>query len=397
MLTMSPDWSQALQQTADDRRARWLERSRTITDPVDAVHVVRNGRSLVNFSSNNYLGLTHHPHITTAMATAARQFGAGSGAAGLIAGHTSAHASAERAIARWKGTQAAVLLPSGYQSNIAAIGSLAAIGEAHGVGVRFLLDKLCHASLIDAVRGSGAMYRVFPHNGIDKLERLLTERPTTQLQVVVTESIFSMDGDAADLVAISKLKEKHEFLLLVDEAHGSGVYGPGGAGLAAELGVSDAIDVTIATFSKAAGVAGGAVCGSGTLCNALVNHGRAYIYSTAVPAAIAVGIEASLNVMAREPQRSARVRALARRVREGLNLATSSSPVDSPIVPVVLGSEEAALNAAASLLDQGMLVVAVRPPTVPKGASRLRVTLSSEHSDEAVSALVDALRSIRGA
>ncbi|HEV7298604.1 MAG TPA: aminotransferase class I/II-fold pyridoxal phosphate-dependent enzyme [Tepidisphaeraceae bacterium] len=348
---------------------------------------------MIDFSSNNYLGLTHHPQIATAMRAAIDRVGAGAGAAGLISGHTVFHERAESAIANWKGTAGAVLLPSGYQANHAAVQALAAIGRDTG-GVRFLLDKLCHASLIDAVRGSGAEYRVFPHNGVDKLSRLLADRPAGQLQVVVTESIFSMDGDAADLRAIASLKDSHDFLLLVDDAHGGGVYGEGGAGLASELGVAAAVDLTVTTFSKAAGVAGGAVCGSQELCDAVINHGRGYIYSTAVPAVIAVGVEAAIDVMRREPDRATRVRQLARRVRDELGIA-GASPIDSPIVPILLGTEESALTAAAQLESVGLLVVAVRPPTVPKGGSRLRVTLSSAHSDAEVRQLIDAVRAVR--
>lgn len=393
---MSPDWHKALVTATGERRAKGLDRSRQVIEPIDAVHLVRNGRRLVNFSSNNYLGLTHHPRIVRAMREAA-SLGSGAGAAGLISGYTSRHASAELAIARWKGTESAVLLPSGYQANHAAVQALAAVGERQTAGVRFLLDKLCHASLIDAVRGNGAEYRVFPHNGIDKLARLLAERAQGQLQVVVTESIFSMDGDAADLRAIASLKSSHEFLLLVDEAHGSGVYGRGGSGLANELGIADSIDVTIATLSKGAGVVGGAICASTAICDAVVNYGRAYIYSTSIPPMTAAGIEAAIGVMIDEPQRAIRVRALAKRVREELRIE-SLPPIDSPIVPLILGSEGDALGAAAALQAQGMLVIAVRPPTVPKGTSRLRITLSSEHSDDEVTALIAAVRPLhRGA
>jgi 8-amino-7-oxononanoate synthase len=388
----APDWTDALTIAAAHRAANHLDRARRAVQPIDATHLSRGDRPLVNFSTNDYLGLTHHPRIVAAMKGAMDQHGAGAGAAGLISGHTTAHAAAESAIARWKGTESAVLLPSGYQANHAVVQALAAVVNGRG-GVRFLLDKLCHASLIDAVRGSGAEYRVFPHNGVAKLERLLADRPAGQLQVVVTETIFSMDGDAADLPAIVALKSAHDFLLLVDDAHGGGVYGQGGAGWAHEVGVADLVDLTVTTFSKAAGIAGGAVCGSRALCDAVVNYGRAYIYSTAVPPAIATGIEAAIGVMADEPHRAARVRRLSTAVREALKL--DASPHDSPIVPVVLGSEQVALDAAATLAEQGMLVVAVRPPTVPKGGSRLRVTLSCEHTDDEVQRLIETIARVR--
>jgi 8-amino-7-oxononanoate synthase len=393
----SLEWTTALSRACDRRVATATDRALRTVEPVDAVHLVSDGRRLVNFASNNYLGLTHHPRVIAAIRDALAAYGAGSGAASLITGHTIAHANTERAVARWKGVEKAVLLPSGYAANFAAVGALAVVGRSaasgEDAGVRFLLDKLCHASLVDAVHGSGAAFRVFPHNGVDKLRRLLADAPAGQLQVVVTESIFSMDGDAADLAAIVALKREHEFLLLLDEAHGGGVYGPGGAGLAAELNLNDAVDLTVATFSKAAGVAGGAVCGSALLCDAVVNHGRSMIFTTAMPPAVAAGIEASLNVMVDEPWRAARVRALARRVREALGITTA--PVDSPIIPIIVGDEATALSAAAELEAAGLLVVAVRPPTVARGTSRLRVTVSAEHSDDEVKRLIEAVRTMR--
>jgi 8-amino-7-oxononanoate synthase len=283
-----------------------------------------------------------------------------------------------------------VLLSSGYQANHAAVQTLAAIAEASGRPVRFLLDKLSHASLLDAVRATNAEYRVFPHNHLAKLQRLLESAPPEQMQVVVTESIFSMDGDAADLAQLASLKAKQPFLLLLDEAHGAGVFGDGGGGYANEAGFAGLADITIATLSKAAGVVGGAVCASADFCRALVNHGRAYIYSTAVPAPVAAASIAAIDVMRDEPQRQQRVRDLAQRVRQAMDV-----PGPSPIVPVILGDEQAALEASAKLLDAGMLVVAVRPPTVPRGSARLRVTLSSNHTDAEVDRLIAVLRSVR--
>src|SRR4051812_6167694 len=225
---------------------------------------------------------------------AAQSHGAGAGAAPLISGYTDLHASAERALARWKGTESAVLLPSGYQANLAAVQALAAIGERSGRPVHFLLDKLVHASLIDAVRETRAEFRIVQHQGVEKIERLLLEGAGERTQVVVTESIFSMDGDAADLSGLAALKAKCPFVLLLDEAHGTGVYGPSGAGLAAERGLGDAVDVTIVTLSKAMGSGGGAVCASSAFCEAVVNFGRAYIFSTPLPPAPAAAAGAAI-------------------------------------------------------------------------------------------------------
>ena len=391
----SQHWNDAVEGALQKRRAANEFRQRRITRPLDAVHVEINGRRCVNFSSNDYLGLTHHPKVIAAFSS---QNGVVSGAAALVSGYSPAHASAERAIAKWKGTESAVMLGSGYATNLAAIQAMAAVGG--DTGLTLLIDKLIHASLIDAVRsvcGSDKKisFRVFPHNHLQKLERLLEEMEPDRLCAVVTESIFSMDGDAADLPGIAKLKLKHPFLLLLDEAHGSGVYGPAGAGYAAELGLGSIVDVSIVTLSKAIGVVGGAVCASEKFCDAVVNFGRPYIYSTNLPPAAAAAAEAAIEVMRDEPERQQRVRALATDVRHRLRqIGFEIADGDSPIIPVLLGDETEAMRAAGRLLEGGFLVVAIRPPTVARGTSRLRITLSSEHRQEEVGGLLRVLESI---
>jgi len=371
------------------RSAEHQLRSRIPVIPIDAVHVEIDGKRYVNFACNDYLGLTHHPSIIRAAQEALSKYGAGSGASALVSGYTDAHRSAEESIARWKGTEAAVLLPSGYQAAHAIIQTL------NLDGVRFLLDKLCHASLVDAVRGTGSEFRIFPHNHLEKLQRLLADAPQGQLQVVISESIFSMDGDAADLEGFARLKQKHPFVFVLDEAHGSGVYGPNGSGYAAEKGFADIVDVSLVTLSKSAGVIGGAVCGTKLFCEGLVNWGRAYIYSTAIPSATASAIEAAISVMKAEPQRQQRVRELARQVRDQLKRAGHQiSDGDSPIIPIILGSEKRALDAADHLREKQILAVAIRPPTVPRQTSRLRITLSCEHSDIEIEKLIEALRKV---
>ena len=336
-------WERGIRQRLDRLAEQHLYRQRVVVRPLDATHLEVDGRHYVNFASNNYLGLSHHPRVIAAAADAMRRDGAGAGASPLVTGYGPAHADAERAIARWKGAGAAVLFPSGYQANLAAVQTLAALGQDGG-GVRFLLDNLVHASLIDAVRESGAPFRVFPHNHLDKLARLLGEADRAQSQVVVTESVFSMDGDAADLRGLAELKRRRPFVLLLDEAHASGVYGEGGAGLAAELGLAGLAEVTVVTLSKSLGCGGGAVCGSAEFCEAVVNLGRAYIYSTGVPPHVAAAAQAAIGVLREEPRRQVRLRELALRVRSRLAGGGFDVPAgDSPIMPIVLQSEEAAL------------------------------------------------------
>src|SRR5579862_4434182 len=342
-----------------------LFRSRRVFNPIDATHVECDGKKLIHFCSNDYLGFSHHPRIIRSVQKAVEKFGFGSGAAPLITGYTPAHASFETALAKWKGVESAILLPSGYQANLTAIQTAAAIGQLQG-GVRFLIDKLCHASLIDAVRGTAKPFRVFPHNGIAKLRRLLETAAPGELQVVVTESIFSMDGDAADLAALAELKQEHGFFLVLDEAHATGVYGPGGSGLARELSLQSIVDISVLTLSKAMGGIGGAVCSSRRIGDALINHARAYLFSTAVPAATAVAGETAIEIMQQEPARQARLRDLAKKVRaEMASMGIEIPAGDSPIVPVILGDEKAAIDGAEKLLRHGLLVMPVRPPTVP--------------------------------
>jgi 8-amino-7-oxononanoate synthase len=385
-----------LEQELGRRRAARLLRRRVVVDARDAAHVVLDGRLCLNFSSNNYLGLNTHPRLIEAARRALGAGQVGAGASPLICGYGPEHAATEGAIASWKGTEAAVLLPSGYQAAHALVqtlaGALLAQGGKSNPSIRFLIDKLAHASLIDAAMASGAPLRVFPHNNFGKLRRLLAEAPPRQTQVVITESIFSMDGDSSDLPGLAELKREYPFVLVLDEAHGSGVYGPGGAGYAAELNLQHVVDVSLVTFSKAAGLAGGAICASRMFCEGVHNWGRAYIYSTAMPAMLAAAIRAALEVMRDEPWRQARVRELARRARNRLGESGLRLPAgDSPIVPILLGEAGRAMEAAEALRGEGLLVMAVRPPTVPRGSSRLRITLSCEHTDEDVERLLGLL------
>jgi 8-amino-7-oxononanoate synthase len=384
-----------------ERSAASLRRERRPIRPIDATRLERDGRKLVNFSGNDYLGLAHDARVAEAIMRAARENRVGSGSAALVVGYTDAHRRAERALAAWKGVDDAVLLPSGYQANVAAIQSLAAIAAGAGRKPRFLVDKLVHASLIDAVRSTETELRVFPHNGLAKLARLLDdvgEKPgADRLDVVVTESIFSMDGDRADLAGIVALRRQGaRFALVVDEAHATGLYGPAGAGLVAELGLTGDVDLGIATFSKAAGVIGGAVYGPSTMVDAVVNLGRAYLYTTAVPPLIGDAVAASIEAMRDADDRRARLRANVDRLRAGiarLQLATIEG--DSPIVPAILGDAARTLDASRRLAEAGHLVIAVRPPTVAPGTSRLRITVNSEHTVEQVDGLLDALTRVK--
>jgi len=372
-------------------------RTREVLQAIDSTHVQRGDSRHVNFASNNYLGLTHHPRLVRAAQEAIAVHGTGSGASALVSGYSPAHQAAEADLAEWKTTEAAVLMPSGYQAAHAVVQTIAAISSRGRGGVRFLIDKLSHACLIDAVQASRQPFRIFPHNHLAKLARLLAGAPSGELQVVLTESIFSMDGDAADLQGLCELRRSRPFVLVLDEAHATGVYGPAGAGYAAECRLSADIDISIVTLSKALGLAGGAVCASRLFCDALVNAGRAYVYSTSVPPVLPSAVSAAIRIIRDEPHRQQRLRVLAARVRQRLaqrGLAIRGG--DSPIIPVILGAEQRALDAADHLRQRGLWVVAIRPPTVPRNSSRLRITLCCDHTDEEVERLIEAISCLPG-
>jgi len=354
------------------------------------------GHRLLNFSSNDYLGLANHSRLREAAIAAIDGFGLGAGASRLISGTQSPHVRLERALAKWKGTEAALCFSSGYA---AALGAIPALVTKNDV---VLLDKLCHASLIDAAKLSGAILRVFPHNNVRKLESHLewTQRKHPGKRVlIVTESVFSMDGNRAPLRELVHLKKQFDALLLLDEAHAVGVIGPHGRGLAAEENLSDDVDVQMGTMSKALGASGGYICGSRHLIEWLVNRARSFIYSTAPPPAIAAAALAAVNFLSSSEGEERRLLLWERvRLMEELlprtELNKGRSAAASAIFPWIIGDEQAALNLAAALKTEGFLVPAIRYPTVAKGSARLRITVSSAHQEDHIRSLCEAIRNM---
>ncbi len=346
-------------------------------DEVDGVIVRSRGREWVNFSSNDYLGLAGSPALRAALEEGVAKYGAGAGASRLVCGTHRVHLEFEEALADFKRTEAALTFSSGFA---VALGTIPALV---GAGDTIILDKLCHASLVDAARLSGATIRVFPHNQLAKLERLLTTAKGRVL--VVTESIFSMDGDAAPLREIVELKTRHGAWLLVDEAHAVGVLGPQGRGLGAEIGVDDQIDLKMGTLSKAFGLSGGYLAASRQVIDLLINRARSFIYTTAPPAALAHAALAALDLL-RSQQGDLLRHALHEkvlRVRDFLPGCTGHAA----ILPVILGTESDAMSASQHLKDAGFLVPCIRYPTVARGSARLRVTLSAAHTQNQIGAL----------
>ena len=337
------------------------------------------GRPVVSFASNDYLGLTHHPAVVAAAHAALDRWGAGSGASRLVVGSRPLHGELEAELAGWRGTEAALLFPTGFAANL---GLLATLG---GTGVTILSDELNHASIVDGARLARAGVRVFRHADLDHLAKLLVdvEAEAPGPVVVVTDSAFSMDGDAADVDGLVAVCAGHDALLVLDEAHA--VLGPE---VAADRAADDGVTVLrVGTLSKALGSLGGFVAGAQRSIDLLRNRARPFIFTTAPTPADAAAALAAVRVV-----RSAEGGALVARLRSHVDRVRPGHP--TPIVPVVLGAEAAALAAAADLLDQGLLVPAIRPPTVPAGTSRLRVALSAAHTEEQVDQLVAALAAL---
>jgi len=359
--------------------------------PGNRAEVVVEGRRLVDFSSNDYLGLAAHPTLAAAMAECATHCGAGSGASHLISGHGREHAALEEELAAFLGRERALLFSTGYMANLGVVTALAGRGES------VLLDRLSHASLIDAGFLSGARFRRYPHCDAAAARRLLAES-TPQTAVLATDGVFSMDGDVAPLAVLSEAARSHGAWLVVDDAHGIGVLGANGRGAleVAGLGCEEA-PVLVGTLGKAFGSFGAFVAGADDLIELLIQRARTYIYTTALPQPVAAATRAALRLAREETWRRERVLALTKRFRKAAQLAgVPLADSVTPIQPIPLGSAEAALAAQHALREAGFWVVAIRSPTVPAGAERLRITLTAGHEDRQVDALVGALAEALG-
>ncbi len=371
-----PTPSEELQQLLNEGLLRSLQPLDSPAGP----RILRNGREMWNFASNDYLGLARHPQIENALVEGVRKYGAGAAASRLVCGTLPPHRLLEDTLADAKLTEAALLFSSGFATPLGLIPAI--VGKADFI----LLDKLCHACLVDAARLSGATIRVFPHNDLGKLERLLVSIRAQDKNVrilIATESVFSMDGDLCPLRDIVTLAENHDALILLDEAHGFGVLGENGMGLAEQEGLQHRITFQMGTLSKAAGLSGGYVAASRHWIDLLVNRARSFIYSTAPLPSLAHAAITSLELIRSEEGKSLR-----RKLRENIS-KLSASP--TPIIPRVLGSNEAALAASAALADAGFVVPAIRYPTVPRGTARLRISLSASHPADAVELLCKTL------
>lgn len=348
-------------------------------------------RRVLHLSSNGYLGLATHPEVVAAAAQAAARYGTGSGSARLVTGAQGPHRDLEDDLAAWKRTESALLFSSGYMANLGVVTALVGRGDT------VVSDELNHASIIDACRLSRAQVRVFRHGDAEQAAALLADAPGRRL--LITDGVFSMDGDLAALPDLCDAAERHGAMMVIDDAHGSGVIGPDGRGTAALLDCEDRVDAIVATLSKSLGSTGGYVAGSRRLVDWLTNRARPFVFDTAPGAPAVAAAHAALRIAQREPQRRARAVLLAQRLASGLadaGVGTISDP-QVPIVPVVVGSAERALHAMDDLLERGVLAVAIRPPTVPAGTARLRATVMATHTDEDVDLAVRAFAEVLGA
>ncbi|MEM0953887.1 MAG: 8-amino-7-oxononanoate synthase [Pseudomonadota bacterium] len=379
-----------LEAALQTRREQDLYRQRlTVNSPQGAV-LQLDGQQVLAFCSNDYLGLANHPAVIDAFTEGARRYGAGAGASHLVSGHQSPHQDLEVALAAFTGRESALLFSSGFMANLGTIDALT------GDGDRVFQDRLNHASLLDGARLSGARYRRYQHNAPDALGKLL-KKPSEGRTLVVTDGVFSMDGDIAPLPELAALCREHNALLMVDDAHGLGVLGENGGGCLEHFGLSTAdVPLLMGTLGKSLGVMGAFVAGPAAIIDTLIQSARSYIYTTALPPAAACAVTTSLTLAGAGSELREKLHSNIRQFREGA-VARNLTLLDSQtaIQPLVLGSAERALSWSEALRAKGILVPAIRPPTVPEGSSRLRIALSAAHSAAQIEQLLDALAQVQ--
>lgn len=376
-----------------------LYRQRKITDGPQQVHLTINGKSVVSFCSNDYLGLANHPDIAKAFKQGVNDYGVGSGAAHLVSGHSRAHHELEEALAEYTGRSRALLFSTGYMANLGIVNALMGKGDI------VFQDKLNHASLIDAAllssAFSGSQLKRYPHNDMNRLAQLLTASEKLsekkQRKLVMSDAVFSMDGDLAQVTQMSELCQQYNAWLMLDDAHGFGVLGASGAGTAEEFSLNqEQLPVYMATLGKAMGGFGAFVAGSDALIETLIQKARAYVYTTAMPPAVAQALLMSIKISREQSWRREKLKQLIAQFRSGAEqLGLSLMNSQTAIQPIMVGDNETALSISQTLEQQGFLITAIRPPTVPKGTARLRVTLSAQHEAEDIEQLLSALERVK--
>ena len=378
-----------LQSRLHDRREKQLYRKRSILESPQSVHLQVNGKKCISFCSNDYLGLANHPKVIEAFQSAAKKWGVGSGASHLVSGHTSEHHALEEELAAFTGRESTILFSTGYMANLGCITALMQEGDA------VFEDKLNHASLLDAGLASGAKFQRFLHNDLDNLQRRLN-KSEAEKKLIVVDGVFSMDGDFAPLDQLANIAKQQNAWLMVDDAHGLGCLGKNGGGTAELFSLTqDQLPILMGTLGKSFGTFGAFIAGSKLLTENLIQFARSYIYTTALPPAVAAATRTSLRLIQEESWRREHLQTLIHAFRKGaeelgLQLMLSSSPIQ----PIIIGDEKKALEISQKLVERGFWVVAIRPPTVPAGTSRLRITLSAEHTMQQIEDLLLVLQNV---
>ncbi len=378
-----------IEQRLEELRSQNLYRQLKVVDSEQGPTVVLNGQNVLNLSSNNYLGLANHPTLKEAAKEALDRYGCGSGASRLISGNMTAHEDLEQHLARFKGTEAALVFNSGYQANVGVIATLVEKGDV------VLSDELNHASIIDGCRLARASVSVYRHCDMNHLKNLLEEAPPKSHKLIVTESVFSMDGDIAPLREMVELAERYGAMMMVDEAHATGVRGPNGAGVVAELGIGAEIMVQMGTLGKALGAFGAYVAGSAELKELLINRARSFIFTTALPPVVLAMASAAVKLVEKEQARQSALQRNTEQLRKGLNKFGYSVGGSTQIIPVIIGNEQSCMQLATQLLESGIYVQGIRPPTVPVGTSRLRITTMATHTAKQMDRALEAFEHVK--
>jgi 8-amino-7-oxononanoate synthase len=382
-------WIDDIHEELHEFDAQGLRRRLREVDFLGGMRASVNGRDCVLFCTNNYLGLADHPRVLERSQKALLRYGAGAQASRLVSGNFPIHRQLEEKTAAFKGSEAALAFPTGYMANLAAVSAL--VGEEDVL----LCDRLNHASLIDACRMSKAKFMVYEHLSLEDLGKQLEKTSKYRRRLIVTDGLFSMDGDLVPLLKLMELANEHDAMVKVDDAHGTGVLGPTGQGIVHHFPLKHFPAVVVGTYSKALGSMGGFVCGPKIFIEYLLNQARTFIYTTGLPPAVCGASLGAIEVLEQETSRVDKLWDNSKRIRDGLKALGYEIPRGAgPILPVVVGENEEAVKMSDRLLEEGILVVAIRPPTVPKGTARLRLSVSSAHSNEDIEKLLGAFKKL---
>ncbi|MDP2939194.1 MAG: 8-amino-7-oxononanoate synthase [Candidatus Omnitrophota bacterium] len=373
----------------EKRKQQGLLRNLRLLEGEQEVRVKIDGRNVINFCSNNYLGLANDPRLKDAAIEAIKKYGLGSGASRLVCGNMVLHKKLEEKIAEFKNQEACLVFNSGYTANL---GIISAIMDKDGI---VFSDRLNHASIIDGIVLSRANFRRFPHNDMSALEELLNLNNNPKKKLVVTDTVFSMDGDIASLPEIVKICQKNNALLMIDEAHATGIFGKMGGGVAQHFGLKDEIDIQMGTLSKAMGCFGAFVCGKKDLIDYLINFSRAFIYTTSLPPSICASSIKAIEIIQLEPERRQRLWTNIKFLKEQLcNLGFNTLKSNSAIIPILIKNPILTMEFSQSLFEEGIFVQGIRPPTVARNESRLRITVTSKHCLEDLEFALEKLKKI---